>query len=133
MRALEREPFKRVLRAGAPFGSLLLEIDKLHKDDPFLGSRRIVDDLEDSGLSVNRKAVQRLMRLAGIEAIYQRLKTSRLASGASHRVFPYLLAGVVIERPNQVWVSDITFIPMPAGFAYLVAILDVFSRRVLAW
>ena len=113
--------------------SLLLEIDKIHTDLPFLGSRRIVDELEDAGRVVNRKAVQRLMRLAGIEAIYQRPETSRMGSGASHRVFPYLLADVPIERPNQVWVSDITFIPMPAGFAYLVAILDVFSRRVLAW
>jgi putative transposase len=112
---------------------LLFEIDKIHTDRPFLGSRRIVDELEDVGLNVNRKAVQRLMRLAGIEAIYQRPKTSRMGSGASHRVFPYLLADVPIERPNQVWATDITFIPMPAGFAYLVAILDVFSRRALAW
>ena len=112
---------------------LLLAIDKIHTDRPFLGSRRIVDELMDEGLSVNRKAVQRLMRLAGIETIYQRPRTSRAGSGAGHRVFPYLLAGVSITRPNQVWAADITFIPMPAGFAYLVAILDVFSRRVLAW
>jgi putative transposase len=118
---------------GARDAELLLAIDKIHTDRPFLGSRRIVDELEDERLSVNRKAVQRLMRLAGIEAIYQRPKTSRAGWGASHRVFPYLLAGVPIDRPNQVWASDITFIPMPSGFAYLVAILDVFSRRVLSW
>ena len=112
---------------------LLLAIDKIHTDRPFLGSRRIVDELEDELLSVNRKAVQRLMRLAGIEAIYQRPKTSRAGVGAGHRVFPYLLADVPISRPNQVWAADLTFIPMPAGFAYLVAILDVYSRRVLAW
>lgn len=112
---------------------LLLAIDKIHTDRPFLGSRRIVDELEDEDLLVNRKAVQRLMRRAGIEAIYQRPRTSRAGVGGAHRVFPYLLSGVPIDRPNQVWVSDITFIPMPAGFAYLVAILDVFSRRVLAW
>jgi len=112
---------------------LLLAIDKIHTDRPFLGSRRIVDEFMDEGLCVNRKAVQRLMRLAGIEAIYQRPRTSRAGSGAGHRVFPYLLAGVPISRPNQVWAADVTFIPMPAGFAYLVAILDVFSRRVLAW
>jgi putative transposase len=112
---------------------LLLAIDKIHTARPFLGSRRIVDELEDEHWSVNRKAVQRLMRKTGIEAIYQRPTTSRAGSGASHRVFPYLLAGVPIERPNQVWAADITFIPMPVGFAYLVAILDVYSRRVLAW
>ncbi len=112
---------------------LLLAIDKIHTLRPFLGSRRIVDELEDEDLLVNRKAVQRLMRRAGIEAIYQRPRTSRTGVGDAHRVFPYLLSGVPIDRPNQVWAADITFIPMPAGFAYLVAILDVFSRRVLAW
>jgi putative transposase len=112
---------------------LLLAIDKIHTDRPFLGSRRIVDELADAGVRVNRKAVRRLMRLSGIEAIYQRPRTSRAGVGAGHRVFPYLLADVPIRRPNQVWAADITFIPMPAGFAYLVAILDVFSRRVLAW
>jgi putative transposase len=112
---------------------LLLAIDKIHTDRPFLGSRRIVDELADAGVRVNRKAVRRLMRLSGIEAIYQRPRTSRAGVGAGHRVFPYLLADVPITRPNQVWAADITFIPMPAGFAYLVAILDVFSRRVLAW
>ena len=86
---------------------MLLAIDKIHTDRPFLGSRRIVDELADEGLSANRKAVQRLMRLAGIEAIYPRPKTSRAGVGANHRVFPYLLAGVSITRPNQVWVSDV--------------------------
>lgn len=113
--------------------ALLLAIDKIHTRHPFLGSRRIVDALGDEGTLVNRKAVQRLMRTAGIQAIYRRPRTSRPGSGAGHRVFPYLLADVPITRPNHVWVADITFIPMPAGFAYLVAILDVFSRRVLAW
>ena len=135
--ALLRVSRSSVYQRPAPLprrdAELLLAIDKIHTARPFLGSRRIVDELEDEHLSVNRKAVQRLMRLADIEAIYQRPKTSRAGSGASHRVFPYLLAGVPISRPNQVWASDITFIPMPAGFAYLVAILDVFSRRVLSW
>lgn len=112
---------------------LLLAMDKIHTDYPFYGSRRMVGELADEGLTANRKAVQRLMRLTGMETIYQRPRTSRRGSGASHRVFPYLLAGVEIVRPNQVWTTDITFIPMPAGFAYMVAILDVFSRRVLAW
>jgi putative transposase len=80
--------------------AVLLAIDKIHTDRPFLGSRRIVDELADEGLRVNRKAVQRLMRLAGIEAIYQRPKTSRAGVGVGHRVFPYLLADVPIARPK---------------------------------
>jgi putative transposase len=112
---------------------LLEAIDRIHTDRPFLGSRRIVDELAELELLTNRKCVQRLMRLMGIEAIYQRPRTSRPGVGADHRVFPYRLAGVEISRPNQVWVADVTFIPMAAGFAYLVAIMDVFSRKVLAW
>ena len=112
---------------------LLEAIDKIHTDKPFLGSRRIVDELEELELMANRKCVQRLMRLMGIEAMYPRPRTSRPGAGAGHRVFPYRLAGVSISRPNQVWAADVTFIPMPAGFAYLVAIMDVFSRKVLAW
>ena len=112
---------------------LLEAIDKIHTDKPFLGSRRIVDELDELELLANRKCVQRLMRLMGIEAIYPRPRTSRPSAGAGHRVFPYRLAGVEISRPNQVWVADVTFIPMRAGFAYLVAIMDVYSRKVLAW
>jgi putative transposase len=82
---------------------------------------------------VSRKCVQRLMRLMGIEAIYQRPKTSLPGRGSAHRVYPYLLNGVSVERANHVWSADITFIPMAAGFAYLVAIMDVYSRKVLAW
>jgi len=98
-----------------------------------LGSRRIIDELEELELLANRTCVQRLMRLMGIEAMYPRPRTSRAGVGAGHRVFPYLLAGVEISRPNQVWAADVTFNPMAAGFAYLVAIMDVFSRKVLAW
>jgi len=112
---------------------LLEAIDRIHTDKPFLGSRRIVDELVELELMANRKCVQRLMRLMGIEAIYPRPRTSRPGAGAGHRVFPYRLAGVSISRPNQVWAADVTFIPMRAGFAYLVAIMDVFSRKVLAW
>jgi len=112
---------------------LLEAIDKIHTDRPFLGSRRIVDELEELELSANRKCVQRLMRLMGIEAIYQRPRTSVPGVGGGHRLFPYRLAGVDITRPNQVWATDLTYIPMAAGFGYLVAIMDVFSRKVLAW
>ena len=86
---------------------LLEAIDRIHTDRPFLGSRRIVDELAELELLTNRKCVQRLMRLMGIEAIYQRPRTSRPGVGADHRVFPYRLAGVEISRPNQVWVADV--------------------------
>ena len=108
-------------------------IDRIHTDKPFLGSRRIVDELEARELRANRKCVQRLMRLMGIEAIYRRPCTSRPGTGGRHRVFPYRLAGVAITKPNQVWAADVTFIPMAAGFAYLVAIMDVHSRKILSW
>ncbi len=112
---------------------LVEAIDRTHTDKPFLGSRRIVDELVELELLANRKCVQRLMRLMGIEAMYPRPRTSRPGAGAGHRVFPYRLAGVEISRPNQLWAADVTFIPMRAGFAYLVAIMDVYSRKVLAW
>jgi putative transposase len=121
----------------APVSSTVLaltrSIDVIHTARPFLGSRRIIDELDDAGVRVSRKCVQRLMRLMGIEAIYQRPKTSLPGRGSAHRVYPYLLNGVPIERANHVWSSDITFIPMAAGFAYLVAIMDVGSRRILSW
>ena len=108
-------------------------IDEIHTARPFLGSRRVVDELEDRALKVNRKCVQRLMRLTGVEAIYQRPKTSLPGKGSEHRIYPYLLRDVEIVRPRQVWATDITFIPMAAGFAYLAAIMDVHSRKILAW
>jgi putative transposase len=123
------EPVSRSAREVA----LLAAIDKIHTDKPFLGSRRVIDELERVDLLANRKCVQRLMRVMGIEALYQRPRTSLPGSGAAHRVYPYLLAGVPITRANQVWCADLTFIPMPAGFAYLVAIMDVYSRKILAW
>ena len=113
--------------------ALTRAIDVIHTARPFLGSRRIVDELEEQELRVSRKCVQRLMRLMGIEAIYQRPKTSLPGRGSAHRVYPYLLNGVRVERANHVWSADITFIPMAAGFAYLVAIMDVSSRRILSW
>jgi putative transposase len=106
-------------------------IDEIHLRLPFYGSRRIVDELETLGEAVNRKRVQRLMRLMGLQALYPRVRTSRPDKG--HKVYPYLLRGLEIQRPNQVWATDITYIPMAKGFMYLVAIIDWYSRRVLSW
>lgn len=106
-------------------------IDAIHLERPFLGSRRIADELADDGAPVNRKRVQRLMRLMGITALYPKPRTSRPAPG--HRVYPYLLRGLTIDRPNQVWSTDITYVPMAHGFLYLVAIMDWYSRKVLSW
>jgi putative transposase len=105
---------------------LLRRLDELYLECPFFGSRRMAVTLE-----VNRKRIQRLMRIVGIEALYPKPNLSRPAPG--HEVYPYLLRGVSIERPNQVWSTDITYIPMRAGFLYLVAIMDWFSRFVLSW
>lgn len=106
-------------------------LDELHLTYPFMGSRRLKDELGKLGHAVNRKRVQRLMRLMGLEALYPRPRTS--APGKAHRRFPYLLSGLAIRRPNQVWATDITYIPMARGFLYLVAIVDWASRAVLAW
>jgi putative transposase len=110
---------------------LMRRIDEQYLATPFYGSRRMVAFLRREGCAVNRKRVRRLMRLMGIEAIYQRPNTSR--RHPDHKVYPYLLRGLAIERPNQVWCADITYIPMAKGFVYLVAVMDWFSRRVLAW
>ena len=98
---------------------------------PFYGSRRLWAELRGEGHDVNRKRVRRLMRQMGIEAIYQKPNTSRKHPG--HKIYPYLLKNLVIGRPNQVWCADITYIPMAKGFVYLAAVMDWFSRRVLAW
>jgi len=110
---------------------LMRRIDELHLAHPFLGARRLARMLQREGVEVGRRHVGRLMRLMGIEAIYRRKRTS--IPGKGHKVYPYLLGGVAIERPNQVWATDITYVPMAHGFAYLVAIVDLFSRKVLAF
>ena len=111
---------------------LMQRIDALHLERPFLGSRRIADALADeNGLAVNRKRVQRLMRVMGITALYPKPRLSRPAPG--HRIYPYRLRGLTIDRPNQVWASDIKYLPMARGFLYLVAVMDWYSRKVLAW
>jgi putative transposase len=110
---------------------LMRQIDEQYLATPFYGARRMVAVLRREGWLVNRKRVRRLMRVMRIEAIYQKPHTSR--RHPNHVVYPYLLRGLVIDRPNQVWCADITYVPLAKGFVYLVAVMDWFSRRVLAW
>ena len=110
---------------------LMRLIDEIHLKRLFYGCRRIRDDLQDLGYPVNRKRVQRLMRKMGIMALYPKVNTSR--PGKGHKIYPYLLRGLTIDRPNQVWATDLTYIPMAKGFVYVVAIMDWYSRKVLAW
>jgi len=111
--------------------TLMRRIDELHVELPFYGSRRMTFEFNKEGRGVNRKRVQRLMRVMGIEALVPRPGTSKAAPG--HKIYPYLLRGVAITEPNHVWAADITYIPMAHGFLYLVAIIDWASRAVLAW
>ena len=111
--------------------TIMALIDRQYLARPYYGSRRMAAWLTTQGHLVNRKRVQRLMRLTGLVAIYQRPNTSKPA--AAHKIYPYLLGGISIERVNQVWCSDVTYIPMARGFLYLVVIMDWVSRAVLAW
>ena len=111
--------------------ALLRRIDELYTAWPFLGSRRMTALLRTEGQRINRKRVQRLMRRIGIAALGPKPRTTKPAPG--HKIFPYLLRNLMIERPNQVWAADITYIPIGRGFLYLVAIIDWASRAVLAW
>jgi putative transposase len=106
-------------------------IDKQYLKTPTWGSRSMRNHLRRLGYKINRKRVQRLMRLMGLEAIYPKRRTSRPHPG--HRVYPYLLRNLKIDHPNQVWAADITYIPMARGFMYLVAVMDWNSRKVLSW
>jgi putative transposase len=110
---------------------LMRLIDEEYTAHPFYGSRRMTVWLGERGEAVNRKRVQRLMRLMGLEAIYPKTKLS--AAGRGHRIYPYLLREVRIERPDQVWSADITYVPLARGFMYLAATIDWYSRYVLAW
>jgi putative transposase len=110
---------------------LMALIDRCHLKYPFYGSRRIRDWLGDQGHRVNRKKVRRLMRTMDLSAQYPKRNLS-LANQA-HKIYPYLLRDLVIDRPNQVWATDITYIPMAKGFVYLAAIMDWYSRKVLSW
>jgi putative transposase len=110
---------------------LMRRIDEMHLKWPFYGSRKLARELRKEGRDVNRKRVQRLMRLMDLVAMVPKPKTSKPAP--QHPVFPYLLRGLDISRVNQVWAADITYIPLAHGFVYLVAIMDWYSRRVLSW
>lgn len=110
---------------------LMRRIDRLHLEHPFAGSRMPRDLLQQDGYSVGRKHVATLMRRMGIEALYRKKNTSR--PHPEHAVYSYLLRHLTIDRPNQVWAADITYIPMARGFVYLVAIIDWYTRKVLAW
>jgi putative transposase len=111
--------------------SIMATIDRQFLDTPFYGVRQMAWHLRAHGWQVNVKRVRRLMRLMGLMPIYQRPRTSIPAPG--HKIYPYLLRDLVIDRPNQVWCTDITYIPLARGFLYLVAIMDWWSRKVLAW
>jgi putative transposase len=111
--------------------AVMRRMDELHLAWPFYGSRRMAAVLRREGWPVNRKRAKRLMRVMAIEAIYQKPNTSK--GHPDHKVYPYLLRGLTIDRANQVWCADITYIPMAKGFVYLVAVMDWFSRRVLSW
>jgi putative transposase len=111
--------------------ALMRRIDELHLEFPFAGSRMLRGLLAAEGSKIGRRHIATLMRRMGIEAIYRRPNTSKPAPG--HRIYPYLLRGLSIERPNQVWAIDITYIPMARGFVYLAAVMDWFARRILAW
>jgi len=111
--------------------TLMKLIDRQYLATPFYGARKIAVWLKGQNYSVNRKRVRRLMRVMGLKAIYRRPRIS--ASAPGHKIYPYLLGGMKITRPNQVWAADITYIPMARGFLYLVAIIDVYSRYLLSW
>jgi putative transposase len=110
---------------------LMRLVDEQYTRAPFYGSRKMVAWLETQGIEVNRKRVSRLMGLIGIEAVYPKPRLSRPGDG--HKIYPYLLRGVGVDRVNQVWSTDITYIRMAQGFVYLVAVMDWFSRYVLSW
>ena len=111
--------------------ALMRRIDELHLEHPFAGSRMLRDMLKAEGREVGRRHASTLMKKMGVEAIYRRPDTSKPAPG--HKIYPYLLRNLAVTRPNQVWAADITYVPMARGFVYLVAIVDLFSRKVLAW
>jgi putative transposase len=122
--------YEAVPEAAADLALMRL-LDEQYLRTPYYGSRRMAVWLQDQGQSVNRKRVQRLLRLMGLEAVYPKPKTTRRCP--SHKVYPYLLRGLPITRPDQVWSADITYVPLHGGFLYLVAILDWYSRYVVSW
>jgi putative transposase len=117
--------------ASAADLALMRRMDELHLEFPFAGSRMLRDLLNAEGIEVGRRHVSTLLKRMGIEALYRKPNTSKPAPG--HKIYPYLLRNLPVARPNQVWTMDITYIPMARGFVYLAAVVDWFSRRVLAW
>ncbi len=111
--------------------TIMRRLDRLHLEFPFAGSRMLRGLLAAEGSKIGRRHVKTLMRRMGIEALYRRPRTTKPEPG--HKIYPYLLRGVEITQPNQVWAMDITYIPMERGFVYLAVVLDWFSRRVLSW
>ena len=111
--------------------AIMQRLDRLHLEFPFAGSRMLRGLLAADGCKIGRRHVKTLMRRMGIEALYRRPRTTKPEQG--HKIYPYLLRGMEITRPNQVWAMDITYIPMARGFVYLAVVLDWFSRRVLSW
>jgi putative transposase len=111
--------------------ALMRRLDRLHLEFPFAGSRMLRGLLAAEGCKIGRRHVKTLMKRMGIEALYRRPRTTKPEPG--HKIYPYLLRGMQIVRPNQVWAMDITYIPMARGFVYLAVVLDWFSRRVLSW
>jgi putative transposase len=130
--AISRSSFYYVMKGESPSSlALMRRIDELFLKYPFYGSRQMVRRLRREGVRIGRHRVRRLMCLMGLEAIYQAPRTSD--PHPAHRIYPYLLRKLVIDRPNQVWCADITYIPVQRGFLYLVAIMDWATRHVLAW
>ena len=111
--------------------AIMRRMDELHLEFPFAGSRMLRDLLKQEGIDIGRRHVSTLMKRMGIEALYRKPNTSKPAPG--HKIYPYLLRGMTIDRPNQVWAMDITYVPLARGFVYLAAVVDWFSRRVLSW
>jgi putative transposase len=110
---------------------IMRRLDRLHVEFPFAGSRMLRGLLSSDGCKIGRRHVKTLMKRMGIEALYRRPRTTKPEPG--HKIYPYLLSGIEVVRPNQVWAMDITYIPMARGFVYLAVVLDWFSRRVLSW
>ena len=111
--------------------AIMRRMDELHLEFPFAGSRMLRDLLKQEGIDIGRRHVSTLMKRMGLEALYRKPNTSKPSPG--HKIYPYLLRGMTIDRPNQVWAMDITYVPLARGFVYLAAVVDWFSRRVLAW
>ena len=130
--SISRSSFYHVPRGESAANlRLMAEIDRQFLETPFYGARQMAWHLRAEGRLVNVKRIRRLMRLMGLMPIYRQPRTSVPAKG--HKIYPYLLRGLAIDRPNQVWCADITYIPLAKGFLYLVAIMDWWSRKVLAW